>query len=195
MPTAQPVPGGNYSTGTVGSLTETGFSLSTSADSPASKFMLGPDTVFTDSAGRIMPRESFNSETPVTVYYTLSGTGRMATRVVAKEAPPVFSAGTITEVSPGVLVIELPGSSPTPARYVDNKTTNYVDQNGKAVRPEMIKPGTPAKVYYTKVGDTLVASKVEVVSKDEAPGLPKPPLPEDPTSTTTTTTIKREVKP
>ena len=158
--------------------------------------MLGPDTVFTDSAGRIMPRESFNSETPATVYYTLSGTGMMATRVVAKDAPPVFSAGTLTEVSPGILVIELPGSSPTPARYVDNKTTNYVDQNGKPVKPEMIKAGTPVKVYYTKVGDTLVASKVEVVSKDEAPGLPKPPLPEDPsTTTTTTTTIKREVKP
>ncbi len=152
--------------------------------------------MFTDSAGRTISRESFKADMPATVFYTQTGTGMIATKVVVREAPPVFTAGTITEVSPGILVIEMPGASSTPVRYVDNKTTNYVDQTGKSVRPDMIKPGTPAKIFYTKVGDTLVASKVEVISKDDNPGLPKPPLPEDPANTTTTTTtIKREVKP
>ena len=104
----------------------------------------------------------------------------------------MFSAGTITEVSPGILVIEQPGASPTPVRYVNNKTTNYVDQNGEPVPPEMVKSGTPVKVFYTKVGDTLVASKVEV-HRGGGTDLPKPPVVEEAGTTTTRTT--RETKP
>lgn len=175
---------GDSYVGTVGSLTEFGFMLTTSPDNPGSSFMLSPATVFIDVAGHTIPRESFDSETPVTVYYTQAGSEMIASRVVANEPPPVFSAGTTTEVSPGIIVIELPGSSPTSVRYVDNQTTNYVDQNGTRVNPDMIKLGTPVKVFYTKIGDTFVASKVEVVTKDERGGLPKPPLPDEPNTPT-----------
>lgn len=177
------VPGESF-VGTVGSLTDFGFILNTSPGNPGSSFMLSPATVFIDGAGQPIPRERFSSETPVTVYYTQSGSEMIASRVVANEPPPVFSSGTTTEVSPGVIVIELPGSSPTSVRYVDNQTTNYVDQNGVRVNSETVKPGTPVKVFYTKIGDTFVASKVEVVTKDEQGGLPKPPLPAEPTTST-----------
>jgi hypothetical protein len=139
-------------------------------------YRIREDTVFIDSRGMSIPRERFTSQTPATVYYVQSGNEMIATQVVANEAPPAFTAGTITEVSPGILVVEVPGASPTQIRYVDNKTTNYVDQNGDPVPVEMIKSGSSAKVFYTKVGDTLIASKVEVMRRDEEPGLPKPPV-------------------
>ena len=169
---------GTSFSGNIGAFTGNGFSLVSSPNGTPTNFMFGTETLFLDSSGRNIPRERFTSETPATVYYTRSGDNMIASRVVANDPPPVFSAGTIREVSPGVLVVELPGASPTPVRYVDNKSTNYVDQNGDPVSPDSIKSGTIAKVFYTKVGDTLVASKVEVVRQEESSGLPKPPLPD-----------------
>jgi hypothetical protein len=116
----------------------------------------------------------------------------MASKVVLNEATPpapVQSDGTITEVSPGILVIEQPGASDTAVRYVNNKTTNYVNESGDPVAPEAVKPGTPVRVYYTKVGDTLVASKVEVLRGKDS-GLPKPPVPAEQSGTTTKSAVK-----
>lgn len=188
---------GTFSAGTISGFGDRGFFLAGSQNGTPTNYVIGPDTLFMDSEGHNVPRERFNSQLPVTVYYVRSGNDLVATRVVTKESPADFTAGTVTEVSPGIFVIEQPGASTIPARYVNDKTTNYVDINNQPVLPETIKPGTPVKVFYTKVGDTLMASKVEV-QRTEGSGLPRPPVMEDPaktTTTTTTTTIKSEKKP
>lgn len=146
-----------------------------------------PETMFMNSNNRPVARENLKPSTPVTVYCKQSGNRLIATRVIASAPPPDFSAGQVTEVSPGVLVVKLPDASPTPVRYVNNETTNYTDENGRPVSAELVKSGVPVKVYYTKVGDTLVASRVEVQTGG---GLPKPPVSEEVNTTTTTTTTK-----
>ena len=74
-----------------------------------------------------------------------------------------------------------------PVRYSYSKTTTYVDEAGAPVSIETVKSGLPVTVYYTKVGDRMVATKVivrKVVVK------PAPPIEEKKTTTTTTTTEK-----
>jgi len=184
------------SSGTIGSFTANDFALqgntTTSPNATPSNFLLGPDTLFTDSLGNPVPRDRFfrrGSRVPATVYYTRSPNGSLVANTVvlteneAAAAPAsVESAGTITEVSPGILVIEQPGASDTPVRYVNNKTTNYVNENGEPVPPESVKAGTPVKIFYTKVGDTLVASRVEVHRNNDG-GLPKPVVPAEQSGT------------
>lgn len=184
------------STGTIGEFGASDFALqgttTTSPNATPSNFAFGPDTLFMDSLGNAVPRERFfrrGSKVPATVYYTRQPNGSLvANRVVMTETETpattvasVESAGTITEVSPGILVIEQPGASNTAVRYVNNKTTNYVNENGEPVAPESVTAGTPVKIFYTKVGDTLVASKVEVHRNNS--GLPKPVVPAERSST------------
>jgi hypothetical protein len=184
------------STGTIGEFGANEFALqgptTSSPNATPNNFAFGADTLFLDSLGNTIPRERFfrrGSKVPATVYYTRQPNGNLvANRVVmndtetsANTAAFVESSGTITEVSPGILVIEQPGASDTPVRYVNNKTTNYVNENGEPVAPESVKAGTPVKIFYTKVGDTLVASKVEVHRSNG--GLPKPEVPAEQSST------------
>lgn len=180
--------------GTISAFSADGFTLQAAPNGAVSNFLMGPDTVFTDSAGRNIPREQFNIQMPATVSYVRIGNQMIATKVVSKEILAANSAGTLTEVSPGILVIKVPGASLTPVQYVNNQTTNYVDQNGQPVPAASVKPGTPVRVFYTKVGDTLIATKVEVNPRDGA-GLPIPAVVEDKPTTTTTTPIKSVVKP
>ncbi|MDB6072515.1 MAG: hypothetical protein JWO89_155 [Verrucomicrobiaceae bacterium] len=75
----------------------------------------------------------------------------------------VTSQGTVSEFGPqGVAITTEPGR--TPVRYLSKETTNYVDESGLPVDPRAVVPGNPVTVHYTKVGDTLVASKVVVRS-------------------------------
>lgn len=184
--------------GTISTFSADGFSLLAAPNGTATNFMMGPNTVFLDSEGRIIPREQFNAQMPATVTYVRSGNQLIATRVVAQPAAPAtpapFSAGSLTEVSPGILVVKVAGASSTPVQYVNNQTTNYVDQQGNPVAPSSVKPGTPVRVFYTKVGDTLIASKVEV-QPATGTGLPIPAVIEATPTSTTTTTIERKVKP
>ena len=69
--------------------------------------------------------------------------------------------GTLSEFGPQSIVIKTEAGS-TPVRYLSRETTNYVDQDGNPVAMASVNPGHPVTVYYTKVGDTMVASKVMV---------------------------------
>jgi len=71
------------------------------------------------------------------------------------------SAGTISEFGPDGIVIKTTTST-DPVHYSSSKTTTYVDENGKAVSIKTVKSGLPVTVYYTKIGDRLIASKVIV---------------------------------
>jgi len=106
------------------------------------------------------------------------------------------SAGVISEFSPKTIVIRSQ-SSPDPIRYTYTKTTTYVDETGAPVSMEVVKSGLPVTVYYQKIGDDMVASKVIVrkavkvttPSIDIAP--PPAPAPVIEEKKTTTTTIEK----
>ncbi len=104
-------------------------------------------------------------------------------QTVVKETTTTTSLGTISEFSPETIVIRSE-TAPEPIRYRYTKTTTYVDEAGQPVSIETVKSGLPVTVYYTKVGDQMVASKVIVRKVAAAPAVEK--------KTTTTTTIKKE---
>lgn len=116
----------------------------------------------------------------ITVNVTLAQTAVKETTLTTT------SAGTISEFGPETIVIRSE-TSPAPIRYSSSKTTTYVDETGAPVSIETVKSGVPVTVYYVKVGDTMVASKV-IVKK--AVIVPAPVIEEKKTTTTTTETSK-----
>lgn len=115
---------------------------------------------------------------------TLLTTTALAQTVV-KEVSTTNSVGTISEFSPETIVIRSE-TSPEPMRYSYTKTTTYVDEAGAPVTMETVKSGLPVTVYYTKVGDRLVANRV-VVRKTTVVTPTAPAIIEKKTTTTTTT--------
>src|SRR4051812_47372808 len=73
----------------------------------------------------------------------------------------VNARGTITEFGPQSITVKTEKGD-TPVRYISNDTTNFVDENGDPIPHSTVKSGLPVTVFYTKVGDTLVASRVMV---------------------------------
>ena len=99
------------------------------------------------------------------------------------------TAGTITEFSPDTIIIRSE-TTPEPVRYSYSKTTTYVDETGAPVTLETVKSGLPVTVYYTKVGDQLVANRV-VVRKTTTTTTPAAPAVIEKKTTTTTTEEKK----
>ncbi len=97
------------------------------------------------------------------------------------------SAGTISQFGPETIVIRSTAAA-EPLRYSYSKTTTYVDETGAPVSIETVKSGLPVTVYYTRVGDQLVASRVIVKRATAAVVVPAAPVIEKKTTTTTTTT-------
>ena len=110
----------------------------------------------------------------------------VAQMLVKETTAATTSAGTISEFGPEMITIRTE-TSPEPIRYTYSKTTTYVDESGAPVSIETVKSGLPVTVYYVKVGDKMVASKV-IVRKSSASVTPT--FEEKKTSTTTTTTDK-----
>jgi len=98
------------------------------------------------------------------------------------------TAGTISEMSPGAIVVRTETSS-SPINYSSTKSTTYVDENGAPVSVETVKSGLPVTVYYTREGDRMVADKV-IVRKTTTTTTEQPGLQEKRTRTSTTTETK-----
>lgn len=118
---------------------------------------------------------------------TLLTAGSIAQTTV--ETTTTNSAGTISEFSPDTIVIRSE-TAPEPVRYSYSKTTTYVDEAGQPVTLETVKSGLPVTVYYTRVGDRLVANRV-VVRKTVTTAPTAPAVVEKKTTTTTTTEDKK----
>lgn len=112
----------------------------------------------------------------------------------------VTTDGVVQQFEPASSQIVVSSStSAAPVRYTYNKTTTFVDAAGNVVSQESIKQNTPARIYYTKVGDSYVVTKFVVTPATKttvvvpatttvvAPVAPAPVV-EETTSTTTTTT-------
>lgn len=70
--------------------------------------------------------------------------------------------GTISEFGPDTIGLRAAGSR-DPVRYISSRTTTYVDEAGVPVLSiDLLKPGVTVTMYYSRVGDHLVASCVVV---------------------------------
>jgi hypothetical protein len=95
------------------------------------------------------------------------------------------TVGTISEVKPDSIIIRSETSS-SPMNYSYTKSTIYVDETGAPVSMQTVKSGLPVTVFYTKVGDQMIANKVVV--RKITTTTEKPAMETKRTSTTTTTT-------
>ncbi|MCE9608868.1 MAG: hypothetical protein K8R23_01440 [Chthoniobacter sp.] len=109
-----------------------------------------------------------------------------AQTAVKETTTTTTTAGTISEFGPETIIVRTE-TAPEPVRYTYSKTTTYVDETGAPVSIETVKSGLPVTVYYSKVGDRMVATKV-IVRK--AVVKPAPVIEEKKTTVTTTTTEK-----
>ena len=110
----------------------------------------------------------------------------LAQTAVKETTTTTTTAGTISEFGPETMLIRTE-TALDPIRYSYSKTTTYVDEAGAPVSITTVKSGLPVTVYYTKVGDRMVATKVivrKVIVK------PAPAIEEKKTTITTTTTEK-----
>jgi len=99
------------------------------------------------------------------------------------------SAGTISDVGPGTIVVRSETSS-SPTNYSSTKSTTYVDDTGAPVSVETVRSGQPVTVYYTREGDRMVADKVVVRKTTTTTEAPAPIIQEKRTRTSTTTETK-----
>jgi hypothetical protein len=99
------------------------------------------------------------------------------------------SAGTISDVGPGTIVVRSETSS-SPTNYSSTKSTTYVDDTGAPVSVETVRSGQPVTVYYTRDGDRMVADKVVVRKTTTTTEVPAPIIQEKRTRTSTTTETK-----
>lgn len=97
------------------------------------------------------------------------------------------SDGTVSEFGADRFVVKSTTSA-EPLRYSYGTTTTYVDETGAPVSVKTVASGSPVTVYYTKVGDTMMASKVVV--RKVVTAAPAPVIEEKKTTTTTTTIEK-----
>lgn len=180
------------SEGTVTEFGPQGIIIKTAAGTQPVRYISNETTNFVDENGNPVAAKLVTSGLPVTVYYTKVGDTLIASKVMVKTgaAAPVqtleanqtviMTAGTISEFGPEQIIIQTE-SSPTPLPYTYSKTTTYVDESGAPVSIQTVKSGLPVTVYYTRVGNVLVANKVIVR---------KAPLIETKKTTTITTETK-----
>ena len=124
---------------------------------------------------RIIPR----GITITCAWLTLAAASPSVAQVIVKKTtettpgePPVTetrettttTTGTISDFGTGRIVVRTESAS-EPLSYTYSKTTTYVDEAGNPVSIETVKSGLPVTIHYSKVGDSLVASKVIVRKK------------------------------
>lgn len=81
------------------------------------------------------------------------------------------SGGTLSELRPDTIALR-DSSSNEPVRYISSQTTFYVDDAGVPISSiDPLKTGVTVTVYYSKVGDQKVASRVVVHTSTTKPGL------------------------
>ncbi len=160
-PSAVTLPQDLHASGLVSSFDASGLTVLTPATGSMTVYLTNSDTMFVDKQDQFIAPDRIIPQTPVTVHYTPVGNMIVATKVVVTSTP--FSNGTLIEVSPGVLVVETPGAATAPMRYINNTATTFVDEKGDPVAARALRPGASVRIFYTKEGDTLVASKVQVM--------------------------------
>jgi len=113
---------------------------------------------------------------------------RETTTTTAAATAPLEATGTITEWSPGTVIIRQKDVT-EPTRYSFGHTVEYVDSAGNPVARETITQGAPVTIRYTRDGDRMLVDRV-IVQRQAAPVATTTT-----TQTTTTSTVTgREAK-
>jgi hypothetical protein len=168
------------------------------------RYLYNSTTNYVDENGSPIAVATVKGGLPVTIYYTKVGDTLVASKVMVRklittasqapsaETPQIRtnSIGTISEFGPERIIIKTTASS-DPLPYTYSKSTTYIDETGAPVSIKTIRSGLPVTVYYTKVGDTLMATKVIVRQSTVAPAPAPEPLIEKKRTTTTTTTTNK----
>lgn len=173
-----------HAAGTVSAYDATGLTVADPITGSMTVYLTNSDTTFVDTQNRIVAPDRVTLQTPVKVHYTPVGNKVLATKVIVDTT--LNTDGTLTEVGPGVLVIQL-SAPPSPLRFVTDNTLKFVDHKGKTAPPDAVRQGAQVRVFYTRKGDVLMASKVELLEAGS-------PAPATTSITTQTTTTTREVK-
>lgn len=178
------------SDGTVNEFGPQSILITTAPGNQAIRYISNATTNYVDETGRPIAATLVKSGLPVTVYYTKVGDTFIASKIMVRTTSIVPTAvvesipssqGRISQFGPNKFFIRTE-SSKEPLSYSYGKTTTYVDEKGAPVSMSIVKSGLPVRVYYTRVGDTLMASKVVVTTS-----VPVPMIEEKTTTTTTTT--------
>lgn len=196
------------SEGTISEFGPQAIVIKTAVGTEPVRYISSETTNYVDENGFPVSLATVTSGLPVTVFYTKVGDTLIASKIMVKKSAVVpltmitpatvvatpttvaattvettttTSAGTITDFGTGRMIIKTETSA-APLNYLYSERTAYVDESGVPVSIETVKSGLPVTVYYTKVGDTLTATKVIVR---------KVPLIEEKKTTTTTTTISK----
>lgn len=69
------------------------------------------------------------------------------------------AAGVVSEMAPDRFVVRT-ATGIAPIRYWSSASTVYVDESGNPVARELMTPGVPVTVHFTRVGEGLVADRV-----------------------------------
>jgi len=173
-----------HAAGTVSAYDASGLTVADPITGSMTVYITNSDTTFVDTHDRLVAPDRVTLQSPVKVHYTPVGNQVLATKVVVDTA--LNTDGTLTDFGPGLLVIQL-SAPPSPVRFVTDNTLKFVDHKGRPSPPDAVRQGSPVRVFYKRMGDALLASKVELLETN-APASPT-------TSTTRTTTTTREVKP
>ena len=85
----------------------------------------------------------------------------LSAETVVTQTKTVTADGTITTFEPKSFVIRSE-AGPAPLTYTYGKTIQYVDESGRVITRETIKPGAAVTVHYVREGDQMVADRVVV---------------------------------
>jgi hypothetical protein len=85
-----------------------------------------------------------------------------------KKTTTTNNSGTITQFGTDSFMIKSPTSA-TPMTYEYTETTTYVDEAGNPIAMDMVKAGVPVTVYFSQMGDKMVATKVVVKKSTTIP--------------------------
>lgn len=87
----------------------------------------------------------------------------LCAETVVTQSKTVTADGTITSFAPKSFIIRSEAEAgPAPLTYTYGKTIQYVDESGRVITRETIKPGSPVTVHYVREGDQMVADRVVV---------------------------------
>jgi hypothetical protein len=187
---------------TAGTISEFGperITIRTTTSPDPLRYIYSKTTTYVDEAGVPVSIKTVKSGLPVTVHYSKVGDSMIATKVIVRKAvaAPAYatSVGTIGEFGADRITVRT-ATSPDAVRYSYSKTTTYVDEAGNPVAVTTMKSGQPVTLQYTKVGDTLMVSKVivrkvVVVPVPPVVVVPAPPVVETKKTTTTTTRTEK----
>ena len=87
----------------------------------------------------------------------------LSAETVVTQTKTVTADGTITSFEPKSFIIRSEAEAgPAPLTYTYGKTIQYVDESGRVITRDTIKPGAPVTVHYVRDGDRMIADRVVV---------------------------------